>query len=122
MVSKLAFEFNNLYRYAAASNVECIPEDVLIPGVTKEAVDAQLKRNYGADGEDSYLGREMSGWYLQQLLKLGAATHVPNLSPTFLVWDPDMIVLWPMRLLGAQSLVSGSNRVVRLYKLNAVDP
>ena len=30
-----------------ASNVECVPEDDLIPGVTKAAVNAELARLYG---------------------------------------------------------------------------
>lgn len=109
-------------------NVECIPEDEVVPGVTKASVKAELSRRYGGggDGDDGgsgglggpdgngYMGRENSGWYLQQLLKLGAALHVPNLSPVFLVWDPDMIVLWPMSLLGEESAVTpGRRRVVR---------
>jgi hypothetical protein len=38
---------------------------------------------------------------------------VPGLSPTFLVWDPDMVVLWPMQVLGPRSAVSGTRQVVR---------
>ena len=32
---------------SCASNVECVPEDDLIPGVTKAAVNAELARLYG---------------------------------------------------------------------------
>jgi len=38
------------------------------------------------------------GWWWQQLLKLGAAHTIPELSDTFYVWDGDLIVLdaWPL--------------------------
>ena len=44
--------------------MECIPENDLIPGVTKNSVDAELRRHYGADGEDSYL----VGWVHAELV------------------------------------------------------
>ena len=90
--------------------------------MSKAAVSAELQRLYGADGHAEFVGRQMSGWYLQQLLKLGVAQHVPNLSPTFLVWDPDMIVLWPMQVLGRAlhslpfllNLSSSVHRIIQL--------
>jgi len=27
------------------------------------------------------------GWWIQQLIKLGAGTQIPNVSPTYVVWD-----------------------------------
>lgn len=27
------------------------------------------------------------GWWIQQLIKLGAATQIENISPTYVVWD-----------------------------------
>ena len=55
-----------------ASNVECHPEDRVVPGITKRAVAAELQRLHGLDADARYVGRETSGWYLQQLVKLGA--------------------------------------------------
>ena len=96
-----------------ASNVECHPEDRVVPGITKRAVAAELQRLHGLDADARYVGRETSGWYLQQLVKLGAAAHVPNLSQTFLVWDPDMIALWPIKLFGARQGATGELRALR---------
>ena len=110
-----------------ARNVECVPQDDLIPGVTKAAVDAELARLYGetrgarrkrggrggggAAGAGNYMGRSNGGWYLQQLVKLGAARYLRGLSDTFLIWDPDMIPLWPVRVFGAQaSSANGGKR------------
>lgn len=96
-----------------ASNVECHPEDRVVPGITKRAVAAELRRLHGLDADARYVGRETSGWYLQQLVKLGAAAHIPDLSPTFLVWDPDMIALWPIKLFGARQGATGELRALR---------
>ena len=100
-----------------ASNVECVPEDDLIPGVTKAAVDAELARLYGGGGTagGNYMGRSNGGWYLQQLVKLGAARYLRGLSETFLVWDPDMIPLWPVRVFGdvASAANGGKRRAFR---------
>ena len=57
------------------------------------------------------MGRSNGGWYLQQLVKLGAARYLRGLSDTFLIWDPDMIPLWPVRVFGAQaSSANGGKR------------
>ena len=67
---------------AFASNVECAAEDALVPGLTKRAVADELRRlssssSSDADDDDdddaTHMGRTNAGWYLQQLLKLGAA-------------------------------------------------
>lgn len=39
------------------------------------------------------MGRELSGWYMQQFLKLGAADYIESLTQYFLVWDLDMLLL-----------------------------
>ena len=116
-----------------ADNVECVPEDDLIPGVTKAAVDAELARLYGGtragargrngggvgggnyvgrstSGAGNYMGRSNGGWYLQQLVKLGAARYLRGLSDTFLIWDPDMIPLWPVRVFGAQASAANGGK------------
>ena len=38
------------------------------------------------------------GWWIQQLIKLGAPSQVPNISPVYVVWDADLIPLekWPL--------------------------
>ena len=114
-----------------ADNVECVPEDDLIPGVTKAAVDAELARlrrnpsgargrngaSAGATtwadphpGAGNYMGGSNGGWYLQQLVKLGAARCLRGLSDTFLIWDPDMIPLWPVRVFGAQASAANGGK------------
>ena len=67
------------------------------------------------------MGRTNAGWYLQQLLKLGAAAHVPRLSETFLVWDGDMIALWPQRVFGGRAGNTDRRRVARHVGGYAID-
>jgi hypothetical protein len=38
------------------------------------------------------------GWWLQQLIKLGASTQVPNISPVYVVWDADLVPIRRWRL------------------------
>ena len=59
-----------------------------------------------------YMGRSHGGWYLQQLVKLGASRYLPGLSDTFMVWDPDMIPLWPVTVFGERSATNGGKRKV----------
>jgi hypothetical protein len=33
------------------------------------------------------------GWWIQQLIKLGASTQIPNISPTYVVWDGKHCIL-----------------------------
>ena len=58
------------------------------------------------------MGRAHGGWYLQQLVKLGASRYLPGLSDTFMVWDPDMIPLWPVTVFGERSATNGGKRKV----------
>ena len=58
------------------------------------------------------MGRSHGGWYLQQLVKLGASRYLPGLSDTFMVWDPDMIPLWPVTVFGERSATNGGKRKV----------
>jgi hypothetical protein len=32
------------------------------------------------------------GWWVQQLIKLGAATQIPNISPVYVVWDGKFLI------------------------------
>ena len=104
---------------AMAHNVRCVPQDEVIPGITKASVERALERlfpeNEGGQGKEGrYLGRERAGWYLQQLVKLGVARHLPDLTSPFLVWDPDMIALEPFRVFSTErSGRTGRERVVR---------
>lgn len=48
-------------------------------------------------GRDRTLTREF-GWWWQQLLKIGCASCIENISEDFIVWDSDLVVLepWPL--------------------------
>eukprot|EP00854_Cymbomonas_tetramitiformis_P028673 gene28673-35576_t len=81
-----------------ASNVRCIVEDHVIPGVTLEDVTAQIEKIHGTNGASLFVGRKLSGWYFQQFLKMGVARHLPDLSQHYLLWDSDMVPLKPMQL------------------------
>lgn len=102
-----------------ASNVRCFEEDAFVRGVTKKLVGETLERLYGdelgADGaQGRFVGRELGGWYLQQLLKLGASTSDlinPVLSRRFLLWDLDMIPLRPLDLFHRDD--AGTTQAVR---------
>lgn len=74
----------------------CLDENKVIPSLTKSVVADYLKKKFNEDGSSVHKGRDLSGWYFQQLLKLGAARHIPDLSLHFLVWDLDMVMLKPM--------------------------
>lgn len=116
-----------LYR-AMASNVECHAEDAFVPGVTKAEVAATLEQLYDkglGDGgaRSTYVGRQLGGWYLQQLLKLGAsrttAISNPPLSRKFLIWDLDMIPLRPLDLFTDAGL-TGEVKAIRQIGGNVI--
>ncbi|CAM9861737.1 unnamed protein product, partial [Ectocarpus fasciculatus] len=51
--------------------------------------------------EDSRSGEQREpGWWLQQLIKLGAAFQVPGISPVYICWDADLVPVRPWRLCG----------------------
>lgn len=78
--------------WLASPLVKCIDEDAAVPGVTK----AGIERVFDAqDTPKEYNGRSTAGWYLQQLLKLGVALHLPVLKPWYLVVDSDMLFVRP---------------------------
>ncbi len=58
-------------------------------GLTKDAICAELDL-----GASLYT----PGWFYQQLLKLGAAEGIPDLSEWYVVWDSDLlpIATWPL--------------------------
>ena len=79
-----------------ASNVVCLDENRVIPSLTKSVVAEYLQKLHNEDGSSVHRGRDLSGWYFQQLLKLGVSRHIPDLSQHFLIWDLDMVMLKPM--------------------------
>ncbi|PZV20831.1 MAG: hypothetical protein DCF21_03820 [Leptolyngbya sp.] len=58
-------------------------------GLTKDAICAELDL-----GASLYT----PGWFYQQLLKLGAAEGIPDLSEWYVVWDSDLlpVATWPL--------------------------
>ena len=83
---------------AMAPNVLCLLDSDVVLGVNRSSVAAFLKQRYGLAEDGLHMGRSAAGWYLQQLVKLGIAARIPDLSATFLWWDPDMIATDVMRL------------------------
>ena len=82
-----------------ASNVVCLLEDSVVPGLSKAGVAQHLEqRMKGIDADSIFKGRSLSGWYFQQLLKLGVSSHIDQLSSLFLLWDMDMIPVRPLTL------------------------
>lgn len=118
-----------LYR-EMASNVECHAEDAFVSGVTKAEVAATLEHLYDKEGlgdggaRSTYVGRQLGGWYLQQLLKLGAsrttAISNPPLSRKFLIWDLDMIPLRPLDLFTDASTLGGEVKAIRQIGGNVI--
>ena len=58
------------------------------------------------------MGRSHGDGTCRQLVKLGASRYLPGLSDTFMVWDPDMIPLWPVTVFGERSATNGGKRKV----------
>lgn len=77
-------------------NIQCYLQDRFLRDVTKASIAAGLQRRFHASGGQRFKGRDLSGWYLQQFVKLGAPSAIPGLSQHFVVWDADMIPLRPM--------------------------
>ena len=46
------------------------PQDDFRPGLTRAGVARQLATAHGADGRRTFRGRDLSGWYLQQVMLL----------------------------------------------------
>jgi len=88
----------------ATDGVLCFMEDDLIDGITKDVVNraiGKFSKNKDDDDDDMFMGRSLSGWYLQQFIKLSiwqTKKLNPPISKQYLVWDSDMILLRRMRL------------------------
>lgn len=75
-----------------ADNIRCHLEDDLMEGVTLTSVQAHLKNRFTDEGSRK-TAQERAGWYFQQLLKLGAAGALSDLTDHFMIWDLDMMPL-----------------------------
>ena len=85
----------------AADGIECFHEDEFVDGVTKERTANAIEKFTKKKESKNFMGRSLSGWYLQQFIKLSAYKTKklnPPLSKQYLVWDSDMILLRPMKL------------------------
>lgn len=73
------------------ANLITHPEEAFFQscGLTKDAICAELDL-----GASLYT----PGWFYQQLLKLGAADGIPDLSEWYVVWDSDLlpVATWPL--------------------------
>ena len=76
--------------------VECVfEEDFFLPNYNLSIQDIYAEYDYTRKGDQ----RE-PGWWFQQLIKIGAATQIRNISDTYVVWDgtippPLLITLIP---------------------------
>jgi hypothetical protein len=79
-------------------NVVCLDQDRIAPGLTIKSVERYIAKHWVQQHNFVFEGRKLSGWYFQQLIKLAAADYIEGLGDFFLIWDPDMIPLWPIEL------------------------
>ena len=80
-----------------ATNVRCYADGDVVPNVSKRSVEDFLVDTFGEiyTGFIKKTGKKLSGWYLQQFIKLGVSRYLGDrLTENFLIWDLDMI---PMR-------------------------
>jgi len=82
----------------AYKGIHCLSEDSIIPGITFQEVNVMFQEMYSGKTQTpfGYGAHTLTGWYLQQFLKLGFAAHYPKKSEYTLVWDADMIPIRPM--------------------------
>lgn len=74
---------NKLSPYWNCGPVECVDEETFfVPNFNLSLDDIVAQYDPCRPGDQ----RE-PGWWIQQLIKLGAATQIPNISPTYVVWD-----------------------------------
>ena len=69
---------------AIAPNVRCYIEDSVLPPLSRGTVEAVLHGSL-QDEVSRKVATARAGWYLQQLLKLGAALAIKDLTEHFLV-------------------------------------
>lgn len=77
----------------------CHDQESFLPGVNSSTLGTFLENTFHVNGDQEHMGRHLTGWYLQQVIKLGAAQAIANLTEYFVVWDLDMIMLRPVSVL-----------------------
>jgi hypothetical protein len=78
---------NKLVRFWNVRNVSTVDEELFfVPnfGLTLD----DITRVYG---HDLVGDKREAGWWLQQLIKLGASTQIKDLSEVYVVWDGETI-------------------------------
>lgn len=50
-------------------------QDSFLPGVTRQTVADALERRFDASGSRRFRGRDLAGWYLQQVQCQSRCTH-----------------------------------------------
>jgi len=84
---KEATLLQNLVKYWDVKNLKIIyEEDFFIPNFGLTIEDIIQEYNINREGEQ----RE-PGWWIQQLIKLGAANQIHDISQVYIVWDGDLI-------------------------------
>ena len=74
-------------KYWNLKNLEIVfEEDFFKPnfGLTLEEIINEYDANRKGDQREA-------GWWIQQLIKLGASTQIDRISPTYIVWDGDLV-------------------------------
>jgi hypothetical protein len=77
-----------LVPYWNCGPVECINEETFFEanfGLSFESILAEYDHKRPGDQREP-------GWWIQQLIKLGAS-QIPNISPTYVVWDGKLTVV-----------------------------
>jgi hypothetical protein len=109
-----------------ATNVECYMESSFLTGITKESIEMYMSRRFPGDDDVSRMSRRAakrrSGWYLQQILKLGAATAISKLTEYYVIWDLDCMPLQPIPLFADNIDTAHEGFVARADISNLVFP
>jgi hypothetical protein len=69
------------------NGVQCHLEDEFLPNVTHASVRQFLLSRFDGDAVSRDIAASRAGWYLQQILKLGAVLALASLSKHFVIWD-----------------------------------
>lgn len=104
-------------RSDAYPEVVCVSEDTVVPGLSYASLKAFFTEKYGQEESEKLFGfgnHDLSGWYLQQFLKMGVAQAAGrlNLTKDYVVWDSDMVLVHnfaPFNERGQVHLMSDGN-------------
>lgn len=110
-----------------ADNVKCYTDGEVIPNVSKKSVEDFLVSTFGKTYTEyvKKSGKKLSGWYLQQFVKLGVSRYLGDrLTENFLIWDLDMILMKSIEVFTqddppkAMINVGGKIHIHKGYELN----